>query len=533
MATFGPIASAAPNVLFDAAKLDRDVQSFQRNQLLMQNAQKDQAGQQYERDTNARIALARSLVNLPEDQAAAQWGAERARLQQAGFGQGLPEQFPGMERLKAVASSDLTTFQRMQIEEKRRLTETMSGLVGGGPAPAAAPGYTPVSMGAPMPTAAPAPVGTGGTVRADNASAAALRDEAMRTLEGPALEARLAEISAGRAQALTGQGPGTQYRANPGEGGVFAGLPAPAPGVPVLASSSPTVGASGLTADQTNTLKALVLTNPGGVPAMRAQFLRENAMAQERAGDNARRDAQFEWTRQQQTAQFEEQRRQREEANRRADSAERRAEESRAASQRTSEQQRLATITQQEAPQLERIGSSSGIIANGNRLLSMIDSGKLEFGMGASTIARARNAAGLSNENSINFADLERHVTESVNAVLSQAAGPQTDQDAQRARDQILNNLNDKEAVRRGLQSLNGAMERARQIATARVQGRRRELGLPEADLSPYTNLPPNVTEGGRASAAPAASGPSPGTVENGYRFKGGNPADPNSWEPV
>lgn len=35
------------------------------------------------------------------------------------------------------------------------------------------------------------------------------------------------------------------------------------------------------------------------------------------------------------------------------------------------------------------------------------------------------------------------------------------------------------------------------------------------------------------AQVAGQNAGPQPGAVEDGYRFRGGNPADPNSWEPV
>jgi hypothetical protein len=179
-----------------------------------------------------------------------------------------------------------------------------------------------------------------------------------------------------------------------------------------------------------------------------------------------------------------------------------RAEEARAAAATAqaaaARTQQLAAITKDEAPLLERIGGASGVIANGNRLLGLIEKDAVAFGPGASYVSRGANAVGLSTEGTRNFAELERHVAEAVNTVLSAATGPQTDQDAQRARDQILQNLNDKQAVKRGLEALNGVMARSQQIATARVQGRRRELGLPEADLSPYTNLPASAGGGGQ-----------------------------------
>jgi hypothetical protein len=61
-----------------------------------------------------------------------------------------------------------------------------------------------------------------------------------------------------------------------------------------------------------------------------------------------------------------------------------------------------------------------------------------------------------------------------------------------------------------------------RQIITA-------DLAQPYMGSQGETRLyQPDVFGGGQPQA-----GPQPGAVEDGYRFKGGNPADPASWEPI
>ena len=60
--------------------------------------------------------------------------------------------------------------------------------------------------------------------------------------------------------------------------------------------------------------------------------------------------------------------------------------------------------------------------------------------------------------------------------------------------------------------------------------GRRQEVNVQtindlRAQLAPIA--------GKRAAQAAPSGGPKPGTVENGYRYKGGDPADPASWEKV
>lgn len=52
-------------------------------------------------------------------------------------------------------------------------------------------------------------------------------------------------------------------------------------------------------------------------------------------------------------------------------------------------------------------------------------------------------------------------------------------------------------------------------------------------DKPRYYSVPPGGMLVPEPGSVGAQVGPQPGAIEDGYRFKGGNPADPNSWEPV
>jgi hypothetical protein len=66
------------------------------------------------------------------------------------------------------------------------------------------------------------------------------------------------------------------------------------------------------------------------------------------------------------------------------------------------------------------------------------------------------------------------------------------------------------------------------------TQAEQKDIARTEAAIAKLRGLP--APAGAPAGAAGAPSGPAPprpGEIKDGYRFKGGNPADPHSWEPV
>jgi len=94
----------------------------------------------------------------------------------------------------------------------------------------------------------------------------------------------------------------------------------------------------------------------------------------------------------------------------------------------------------------------------------------------------------------------------------------------------------------RGLGQLSNAegqtLQKAYQAATdpkiSDREARKRYAALRNELDAAYKRAEQRAGRGETVSEAQApAGGPQPGTVEDGYRFKGGDPADPTNWEPV
>ena len=140
-------------------------------------------------------------------------------------------------------------------------------------------------------------------------------------------------------------------------------------------------------------------------------------------------------------------------------------------------------------------------------------------------INAGRNAAGISSEQSRNFASFKSTLERLRNESLRLNTGVQTDGDAQRAWNELFQNINDTGLVQQRLAEIQGINKRGAELQKLRADSVRANYGLPPADASQYEAQP-------AAIKAPAGA-PAAGTVENGYRFKGGDPAKPENWERV
>jgi hypothetical protein len=156
--------------------------------------------------------------------------------------------------------------------------------------------------------------------------------------------------------------------------------------------------------------------------------------------------------------------------------------------------------------ELDALSTASAIDGQLGRIQSQLDSGKLSFGPVSNLINQARNAAGMSSEESRNQSSFRSNLEKLRNDSLRLNAGVQTDGDAQRAWNELFTNLNDTDLVKQRLGEIRGINTRAAQIRKLNVDGIRANYGRDPLDTSQYEQ--PGAAPAQQPAQAPRAAAP-------------------------
>lgn len=154
---------------------------------------------------------------------------------------------------------------------------------------------------------------------------------------------------------------------------------------------------------------------------------------------------------------------------------------------------------------LDAIGTASSINSDLDAVSQQIAGGKLKFGPVSNLLNSGLNAVGASTEESRNFASFKTNLEKLRNDSLRLNKGVQTDGDAQRAWNELFQNINDTEVVKQRLGEIKRLNERAVQLRKLDIDNVRINYGLDPMDTSNYSNVAPSLN-GGKKAATPDTS---------------------------
>lgn len=150
---------------------------------------------------------------------------------------------------------------------------------------------------------------------------------------------------------------------------------------------------------------------------------------------------------------------------------------------------------QQES--LDKIGIASSINADLDGIAKQIEAGKLSFGPVSNLANAARNMAGMSSEESRNFGTFKSTLERLRNESLRLNSGVQTDGDAQRAWNELFQNINDTALVKQRLTEIQNINKRGADLQRLRVDSIRNEYGAEPMDASAYEKQPSAIAKPG------------------------------------
>lgn len=152
-----------------------------------------------------------------------------------------------------------------------------------------------------------------------------------------------------------------------------------------------------------------------------------------------------------------------------------------------------ASALKMQQESLDAIGISSSINADLGSIAKQIDTGKLSFGPIDNLVNTGRNMAGYSSENSRNFASFKSTLERLRNESLRLNAGVQTDGDAQRAWNELFQNINDTGLVKQRLAEIQNINKRGADLHRLRVDSIRSNYNAGPLDVEAYREQPAAV----------------------------------------
>ena len=143
-----------------------------------------------------------------------------------------------------------------------------------------------------------------------------------------------------------------------------------------------------------------------------------------------------------------------------------------------------STLQKAEDEDFEAINTSTNILNDTDEFIGLIDNDQLDFSFGDSVGDSIALALGTDNEQVLNRQLFDTFLQRLRNATLRLNKGTQTEGDAERALQEIVNNKNNKRAVRAALKELREVNERAIENKKRGINRRRSTQGIDAFNFS-------------------------------------------------
>lgn len=146
---------------------------------------------------------------------------------------------------------------------------------------------------------------------------------------------------------------------------------------------------------------------------------------------------------------------------------------------------------------IDSIGAASGVSELTGQLIGQVEQGQLELSPVNNFINSARNWAGMSSDESVNFANMKTGLEKLRNDTLRLNKGVQTEGDAERAMNEVLQSVNDPKVFKAAMQKLDAVNQRAAELQKVQVNTIRQNYNASPYDFDQLQGLPSPVAPTG------------------------------------